>query len=156
MDKEKYFIEGKFMGSSGKVLDGYYDFRPLLLDWNFTRNIMVEVMGLLPSELHWISMSVVGVELWGACIVTKLAGGISFNPIIYRKSRNHGLGKTFYGDFIKGYTTIILDDVITTGNTVKRCIEHFPGNQEIDYICCMKNRSGLKHVYHVEIMELFA
>lgn len=116
IDKEKYSKEGNFRGSSGIKLNKYYDFMRMFEYKKDLRTIMLEIL----HQRNYIN--IIGVETFGA-MLGMWGHAYGYNSSFLLKEREHGNRKRFYGTH--NYTlehTILLDDVITTGETISEAL----------------------------------
>ena len=109
---------GRFKLSSGKVSNIYIDVRML---YSFPQELRAVVRKILDVIKDLSFDYVCGIESSGIPLATLLAYLLN-KPLIYvRKSaKEHGLGKEIEGFFKPGIRTIVVDDVITSGNSILR------------------------------------
>jgi orotate phosphoribosyltransferase len=118
----KFAPAGKpFIGTSGKKLDYYVDFRPLLIDHHF----LVTIAGTIWSVCSRINCkSVAGPELGGAQLVTNVVSSFGMQGAVVRKTEDlrHKDGIIFSPSFNFMENTLILDDVATSGGSLMKAI----------------------------------
>lgn len=152
--KNNYFIEGKVIGTSGKELDGYYNFIRI-----FDRINESDLNKLvLINKEYFYKTNIVGIELFGALFSTYLLGLDKYycNLSFLLKERKHGNKERFYGYINQNLKTYFLDDVITTGKTFSEFIDYANIHEgfKVDNILCLKNRSNLLEINGINIIEL--
>lgn len=118
--------------SRSKVVDWYVDVRPLLLDSTTLRTIGRLFFSRLECDV------VVGAGISGSLLVSALLS-YTCKPlkglIVRDGPRKHGLQKIVEGDpLIHSCGVTFVDDVFTTGSTLKRVIS----NLESDRRCTIK------------------
>jgi len=119
-------LSGQFTLASGKKSDHYYDGKQLNLHPEGAYLIGKEIL----DRLAGIEVDAIGGLVMGAIpIVTAVAlvshqEGKPINSFIVREqAKEHGTRKKIEGHFRKGSKVVIVDDVITTGGSVKKAIE---------------------------------
>lgn len=125
--KERAYQEGKqFVLSSGKVSDYYIDGKRVTLDseglWYLSEIILAIIVK------HQIKI-IGGMELGAVPIVAGVlvrAGecGFPLHGLIVRKQKKgHGTAKEIEGELNPGDEVALVDDVVTTGSSLIKCIE---------------------------------
>ena len=119
-------LYGDFTLSSGKKSDHYYDGKQLTQHHEGVRLIGEEIL----DRLAGIDVDAIGGLAIGAIpIVTAvtLVSDIKGKPInsfwVREGPKEHGTRKKIEGQFRKGTRVVIVDDVITGGNSIKKAIE---------------------------------
>ena len=118
---------GEFTLASGKKASYYLDCRQVTLQAEALPLIgagMLELMGGDMPEL--VGGMVIGADPITASILT-LAGqqGASLRGIMVRKeAKGHGAKKFVEGPYSKGERVVIVEDVVTTGGSSLKAIEH--------------------------------
>lgn len=83
-----------------------------------------------------------GVPLGGLPIATYISTKYNIPMIMLRdKIKNYGTQKQIEGEYSREDNCIIIEDVITTGNSVKESIDILKDKINIMYICAILNRS---------------
>ena len=125
--REKALRLGTFTLASGKTSDYYLDCRRVTLDAGGARLIgegMLELLGEpLPDAVGGMA---IGADPITASILT-LAGtrDLALSGVIVRKeAKGHGTGRTVEGPVEPGQELVIVEDVVTTGGSSLRAIEH--------------------------------
>ena len=132
--KSKSVRTGDFTLASGKKSDLYVDCRVTTLD---ARGAVLEgkvLHDLLQTEINskGLSIAALGGLTMGAdpislsvAMASSLAG---VSPpvqafVVRKEPKGHGRGKRIEGNFATGDTVIVVDDVITTGDSTLKAIE---------------------------------
>jgi uridine monophosphate synthetase len=116
--------EGNFTLSSGENSDFYFDFRALL-GYPGIMGMVVDFLGM-EIKTRWERGDYdlfCGIPLGGVFLSTLLSNKFDKPFIVPRKNKNHGTKKEIEGVFKENQKVIILDDVITSGETVLRTVE---------------------------------
>jgi len=116
----KYKLNASFVLSSGRSTDHYFDIKSLLLDntdWSIIKDILIkDLKSKFPGVVY-----VAGSGVGGILFAMRIASCLEFNisPIIVRDSmKTYGLLKQVEGKYFHGSPrTVIVDDVVTTGNS---------------------------------------
>lgn len=125
--KEKALEFGSFTLASGKQASFYLDCRRLTLDSTGVRVVAEGMLELLSEK--WpdaVGGMAIGADPITAAIITLAdVQGKSLRGFIVRKeSKEHGKGKMVEGPVQSGDRVIIVEDVVTTGGSSLRAIEH--------------------------------
>jgi orotate phosphoribosyltransferase len=125
--KQQALKFGDFTLASGKKASFYLDCRQVTLDAQGAKLIgegMLELMaGNMPDLVGGMA---IGADPITAAILT-LAGinNIPLRGVMVRKEpKGHGLGKHVEGPFREGERLVIVEDVVTTGGSSLKAIEH--------------------------------
>lgn len=125
--KQQALKFGDFTLASGKKASFYLDCRQVTLDAQGAKLIgegMLELMADNMPEL--VGGMAIGADPITAAILT-LAGinNIPLRGVMVRKEpKGHGLGKHVEGPFREGERLVIVEDVVTTGGSSLKAIEH--------------------------------
>lgn len=151
IDKEKYKTVGEFIGSSGTRLEEYYDFMKMFdgtneKDLDYLTHNIYEYREEYPN--------IIGMETFGSIFVSWAWYNGGFHPLYLLKPRSHGNRERLYGKISKNFeTTYLLDDVVTTGKTIKEAIEYLSGICiKVDRVIALKSR--LKEICGIKIDEI--
>lgn len=111
---------GRFRLSSGMESYYYINFKEATMLPGYIKSVARELGAALLREGV---DALVGVAVAGA-IVASYIGALFDMPVTFVRSepKNHGLGKEVEGD-VRGMRVAIVDDVLTTGGTIKRAYE---------------------------------
>ena len=124
--QDKYMKKGEFLLSSGKKSNLYFDIKSLMLDPKGAPLIAQEMEKLITLGNDEVKKIIVlgGLEL-GAALLAPLMAYRGFQTFVLRKNaKNHGLDDGKLIGFVNwGSQVMLIDDVITTGNSVKYCEE---------------------------------
>jgi orotate phosphoribosyltransferase len=125
--KQQALKFGDFTLASGKKASFYLDCRQVTLDAQGAKLIgegMIELMaGNMPDLVGGMA---IGADPITASILT-LAGinNIPLRGVMVRKEpKGHGLGKHVEGPYREGERLVIVEDVVTTGGSSLKAIEH--------------------------------
>lgn len=118
---------GDFTLASGKKASYYLDCRQVTLDSQGVKLIGAGMLELLEADLpQLVGGMAIGADPITAAILT-LAGtqDIPLRGVMVRKEpKGHGLGKHVEGPFESGERLVIVEDVVTTGGSSLKAIEH--------------------------------
>jgi len=108
---------GDFVLTSGKRSSYYIDMKELL---SLPRNLKMVVDYLSPLIR---SEAIGGVELGAVPIIVAASLNTGKPYIIIRKKRKHGTKSLLVGRVMEGMTVDIIEDVVTTGNSVMHAVD---------------------------------
>ena len=118
---------GEFTLASGKKASYYLDCRQVTLDAAGARLIGAGMLDLLEGDMpDLVGGMVIGADPITAAILT-LAGvqGLPLRGVMVRKEpKGHGTGRHVEGPFQEGESLVIVEDVVTTGGSSLKAIEH--------------------------------
>lgn len=119
--KDQAVKRGDFTLTSGKKSSFYIDIKKAYTDPH-TMNLIVEGMAEVIKDEHFDRIA--GMELGGVPIATALSLKTNLPFIIIRKKkRTHGTNSRIEGDLKNGEKVIMVDDIVTTGGSIKNGIE---------------------------------
>jgi len=125
--REQALQIGDFTLASGKKSTYYLDCRKVTLDARGAQLIGAGMLDLLGDPLPpLVGGMAIGADPITAAMLT-LAGtrGIPLRGVIVRKeAKEHGTGKRVEGPYASGEELVIVEDVVTTGGSSLRAIEH--------------------------------
>lgn len=108
---------GNFTLKSGKTSNLYCDMRQLFSYPKILNNIAKQISEKIDGDL------ICGVPMGAIPLATHISS-ISEKPmIVLRKSRKeYGLKKLIEGEYKKGQTVVVIEDVTTTGGSINECV----------------------------------
>jgi orotate phosphoribosyltransferase len=125
--KQQALKFGDFTLASGKKASFYLDCRQVTLDAQGAKLIGAGMLELMADNMpDLIGGMAIGADPITAAILT-LAGinNIPLRGVMVRKEpKGHGLGKHVEGPFREGERLVIVEDVVTTGGSSLKAIEH--------------------------------
>lgn len=123
--EEKYLKKGDFTLSSGKKSNLYFDIKGLMLDPVGAPLVAEEFEKLITLGNDEVKRIIVlgGLEL-GAALLAPLMAYRGFQTFVVRKKKKgYGLDEMLIGRLAWGSQVMLIDDVITTGNSIEQCTE---------------------------------
>lgn len=125
--KQQALKFGDFTLASGKKASFYLDCRQVTLDAQGAKLIGEGMLELIAGNMpDLVGGMAIGADPITAAILT-LAGinNIPLRGVMVRKEpKGHGLGKHVEGPFREGERLVIVEDVVTTGGSSLKAIEH--------------------------------
>ncbi|MEX2169059.1 MAG: orotate phosphoribosyltransferase [Pirellulales bacterium] len=125
--RDKALQFGEFTLASGKQASFYLDCRQVTLDAHGARLIGEGMLDLLGEKLpDLVGGMAIGADPITAAILT-LAGtrNLPLRGVMVRKEpKGHGMGKHVEGPYRAGERLVIVEDVVTTGGSSLKAIEH--------------------------------
>ncbi len=125
--RQKALKFGDFTLASGKKASYYLDCRQVTLDSRGAKLIGAGMLELLEDDLpQLVGGMAIGADPITAAILTEAGTrGISLRGVMVRKEpKGHGLGKHVEGPYESGESLVIVEDVVTTGGSSLKAIEH--------------------------------
>jgi len=123
--RAKAYKEGRFVLASGKVSDYYLDCRLVTLDpeglFLFARLIVNELRDADVAAVGGLTLGADPIAA-GVAVVSHLEGKPLRAFIVRKEAKGHGTQKSIEGDLSAGERVAIVDDVMTTGGSVKQAI----------------------------------
>ncbi|MCC7475389.1 MAG: orotate phosphoribosyltransferase [Pirellulales bacterium] len=125
--REKALKFGEFTLASGKRASYYLDCRQVTLDARGAKLIGAGMLELLATDMpDLVGGMAIGADPITAAILT--LAGIENKPLrgvmVRKEPKQHGTGKLVEGPFQPGESLVIVEDVVTTGGSSLRAIEH--------------------------------
>ncbi|MFQ6128052.1 MAG: orotate phosphoribosyltransferase [Thermoplasmata archaeon] len=109
---------GKFTLASGKESDYYIDIKKAITETRVLERIADKIAPYADSMDR-----IAGVELGAVPIAVAVAMKVDRPFVIVRKEKKkHGTGRIYEGELIKGDKVLFVEDVTTTGNSLKKAI----------------------------------
>lgn len=132
--KSKSVKTGDFTLASGKKSDLYVDCRVTTLDARGAVLAGRVLHGLLKAEAQkrGLAISALGGLTMGAdpiALAVAMASSMAGDAppvqafVVRKQAKEHGRGKCIEGNFTAGSTVVVVDDVITTGDSTLKAIE---------------------------------
>ncbi len=103
---------GEFILTSGKKSDYYVDIKDAATDPVILQAIGQEFAAMVSEKV------IAGMELGAVPLLVSTALAAKIRYIIIRKERKHGTGKLNIGEILPNESVDIIEDVVTTGNSV--------------------------------------
>lgn len=126
--------------SSGKKSNLYFDMKGLMLDGRGATLVSKEFSDLLARKLGYKQEYVLcGMELGGAQLVQLMVQRGYYGVIVRKKEKEYGLKKRIEGELMEN--VVIVDDVITSGNTVEEVKKILSGSCNILRTVCIIDRT---------------
>lgn len=140
-DLERILVEkggikfGHFTLTSGKESDYYVDMKEVMTDPADLRKFSEYIGSLVKSE------AVAGVELGAVPLIVAVSMVKSVPYIIVRKERSHGTKSLLIGKIRNGMHIDLIEDVVTTGNSVLKAVTLLRENGVVvDRCICVVDR----------------
>ena len=156
LKQEGCIIEGQFTLKNGETSNIYYDIKTIISHPVLFRNICHSLISLLPKELINYRL-IFGIPYGGLPIASYLS--LTNNkPLIYsrNKKKEYGTQKLVEGKYKAGQKVIIVDDVITTGGSLKEAIILARDELKLKVLACLVvvNRNNINELEGVPIFGL--
>ena len=125
---------GKFKLSSGMESYYYINFKEATMVPSYIKRVAYEI-GLMVRKENVDAL--VGVAVAGA-LIASYVGALFDMPVTFVRSepKNHGLGREVEGD-VRNLRVAIVDDVLTTGGTIRRAYEALTGSGAIPVLAAV-------------------
>ena len=156
LKRENCIVEGKFKLKNGKISNIYYDIKGIISNPELFKLVCDNLIRVLPNNLINYSL-IYGIPYGGLPIASYLA--ITNNKgLIYsrNKKKEYGTKKLVEGRYRAGQRVIIIDDVITTGGSLKESIILARDSLKLKVIACLAvvNRNNIERIEDVPIFSL--
>ena len=145
--------EGNFKLRNGEYSKYYFDMKNLVSYPKLLSKIGDEIYNnyiknqITISKNNNIDVRICGVPLGGLPIASYISTTYDIPMIMLRNTvKNYGTQKQIEGEYKEEDNCIIIEDVITTGSSVKESIDILKNKINIKGICCILNRSNLKYI----------
>ena len=156
--------KGKFKLRNGEESDIYFDLKSIIsypdILIDICEKLYIEIekhynLNLINSLIENHNLKICGVPIGGIPYSSYLSTKYKIPMIIVRKEKkNYGLQKQIEGNFEKKNKCIIVEDVITTGGSVKEVIDIIKDKIDILCICVIINRSNLIEIDGIKIISI--
>ena len=156
LKREKCIVEGEFKLKSGETSNIYYDIKGIISNPELFRLVCDKLIRILPNNLINYSL-IYGIPYGGLPIASYLS--ITNNKgLIYsrNKKKEYGTQRLIEGRYKKGQRVLIIDDVITTGGSLKESIILARDTLKLKVIACLAvvNRNNIQMIEDVPIFSL--
>ena len=156
LKRENCIVEGEFKLKNGEISNIYYDIKGIISNPELFRLVCDNLIRILPNNLINYSL-IYGIPYGGLPIASYLA--ITNNKgLIYsrNKKKEYGTKKLVEGRYRAGQRVIIIDDVITTGGSLKESIILARDTLKLKVIACLAvvNRNNIESIEDVPIFSL--
>jgi orotate phosphoribosyltransferase len=139
---------GSFRGTNGGQLSYYVDCRPLIANSSIRLNIIKSFYDLIIDDRDLIF---VGPQTSGAILATDMALFSNTDAVIVNITKN--LVVYPFETDLRNKKIILIDDVLTTGGTIKKCIDLI--GLPVYKIFVIVNRSDIEEIDGIQVLSLF-
>ena len=154
--KENFLEKGKFKLSNGEESNYYIDFRKVLSAPHYVGTVLDLLLDLISHDE--IDPDLVcgvpdGATPWATMIALK-----THKPLIMcrKNKKEYGNKGLISGEYKKGQTCLLIDDVVTTGSSIKKTKEILEKEGlKVILMVCLLNRGTYNEVKNVFIMRDF-
>ena len=153
--------EGNFQLRNGEYSKYYFDMKNLVSHPKLLTNIGDEIYNKFIKDNINISKTnnkiirICGVPLGGLPIAIYISTKYNIPMIMVRnKVKNYGTQKQIEGEFNENDDCIIIEDVITTGGSVKESLEILKDKLNVIGICAILNRSNITKIQNINVYNL--
>ena len=149
--------EGSFILRNGETSKYYFDMKNLVSHPELLSQIgdMIYIKFIKDKLSKYNNIRICGVPLGGLPISTYISTKYNIPMIMLRdKVKNYGTQKQIEGEYKESDYCIIIEDVITTGSSVKESLSILESKIKIISICSILNRSNLEQInnYNLEFL----
>ena len=149
--------EGHFLLRNGETSKYYFDMKNLISHPELLSEIgdMIYIKFIKDKLSKYNNIRICGVPLGGLPISTYISTKYNIPMIMLRdKVKNYGTQKQIEGEYKESDNCIIIEDVITTGSSVKESLSILESKIKIISICSILNRSNLEEInnYNLEFL----
>lgn len=139
LKKNGYIRTRKFVLSSGKWSDLYVDIKGALLDYRLA-GLIIELIEDEINNNFSVKMNCLGSDdgPGATLLIGKLCDEMTLPGIIVRKNeKEYGLGNEIIGkaSLTKDSRIVLIEDVVTTGQSVEKLIKKIPLGEVIGIVC---------------------
>jgi len=153
--------EGYFKLRNGEYSKFYFDMKNLVSHPTLLSKIGDKIYNdfiknqITISKNNNIDIRICGVPLGGLPIASYISTTYNIPMIMLRTTvKNYGTQKQIEGEYKETDNCIIIEDVITTGSSVKESIDILKNKINIIGVCCILNRSNINCVNDINLYSL--
>lgn len=140
-----YMVRKGVTLSSGKKSNIYFDMKGLMLDGKGATMVSRDFAQLLLTEFgHGQQYVLCGMELGGAQLVQLMVQRGYYGAIVRKNDKEYGLQKRIEGDLQDN--VVIVDDVITSGNTVEEVKKILNGHTILGTVCIIDRTEDGRYI----------
>lgn len=151
-DYSKYYFDMKNLVSHPKLLESIGDEIYL----KFIKD-KLDTINANTSGINKKTIRICGIPMGGLPLSTYVSARYNIPMIMVRdKVKNYGTQKQIEGEYNENDECIIIEDVITTGGSVKESLEILEGKINIIGICVILNRSNIKNINDINVYNLIS
>ena len=166
LKKSNCIKEGNFKLRNGNYSKYYFDMKNLVSHPKLLESIGDEIyLKFIKDKLDTINANtsginkktirICGIPMGGLPLSTYISTKYNIPMILVRdKVKNYGTQKQIEGEYNENDECIIIEDVITTGGSVKESLEILEGKINIIGICVILNRSNIKNINDINVYNL--
>ena len=150
--------QGYFLLRNGEPSNYYFDMKNLVSHPELLSEIgdMIYIKFIKDKLSKYNNIRICGVPLGGLPISTYISTKYNIPMIMLRdKVKNYGTQKQIEGEYKESDNCIIIEDVITTGSSVKESLSILESKIKIISICSILNRSNLEQINNYNLEFLF-
>lgn len=145
---------GSFICKSGEASNIYIDFRKILSN----PNTWASVVNYVLERIYNLDFDYVcGVPIGGIPLASIVSVNLGKPLLLCREApKTHGLCKQIEGDYLPNKKCLVIEDVITTGNsslTISKILKD--NNLKVDTIFALLNRSSKHKIDNIKILSLY-
>ncbi len=120
----KVNIEKPFIWASGIKSPIYCDNRKSIGHYDLRHAIALQLTALIRDKFPQVDL-MAGTATAGIPHATSVADYMKL-PLIYLRTteKDHGTSSCIEGDYVKGAKAVVIEDLISTGGSVLKCVEH--------------------------------
>lgn len=146
-----YVKEGEFELKSGQVSDYYIDVKSAMLNPKF-----LNLLCSMTRGQHYNFNKILCMETGGIPFAVALS--LDFNKrysILRKEDKSHGISNRLIGDIGELDKVLIVDDVLTTGETVYELIKLVENRDAmVSGILCIVNRPNISRIAGYDVQSL--
>jgi len=153
--------EGYFKLRNGEYSKFYFDMKNLVSHPTLLSKIGDKIYNdfiknqITISKNNNTDIRICGVPLGGLPIASYISTTYNIPMIMLRTTvKNYGTQKQIEGEYKETDNCIIIEDVITTGSSVKESIDILKNKINIIGVCCILNRSNINCVNDINLYSL--